>query len=308
MKKRPLKNVAASVRERLSMLRRESGRDYQGLMIQYALERLLHRLSVSSHRERFLLKGAMLFTIWQGAPHRMTRDLDLLGLGDASIGTLVEVFRGICVQSVQDDGMIFDAASVKGTEIRAEARYVGVRITLTALLDSARLPLQIDVGFGDDFRGVPDEVTMPSLLDMPAPQLRAYRRETVIAEKFEAMVTLGLQNSRLKDYFDLWFLGHRFAFDGAVLAASVVGTFARRQTRLPEGIPRGLTSQYSSDPAHLTAWNSFWRKTGIKEEKPSLEAVVQFIVEFLGPVIQAAGSSGKFRGTWAPGGPWQDGG
>jgi len=304
MKNRPLKNVAASVRERLSMLRRESGRDYQGLMVQYALERLLYRLSVSPYRERFLLKGAILFTIWQGAPHRMTRDLDLLGFGEASIETLVRVFREICTHSVDDDGVIFDAASVKGGEIRAEALYVGVRITLTALLDSARLPLQIDVGFGDDFRGIPDEVTMPSLLGMPAARIRAYRRETVIAEKLEAMVTLGLQNSRLKDYFDLWFLGHRFPFDGEALAVSIKGTFARRQTKVPAGLPRGLTAQYSSDPARLAAWNGFWRKTGISGEKPSLEAVVQFIAEFLGPVLHAVQSDGEFHGTWPSSGPW----
>lgn len=150
MKKRPLTNVAASVRARLSVLRQESGRDYQGLMVQYALERLLYRLSVSSHRERFLLKGAMLFTVWQGAPHRMTRDLDLLGFGDASVESLVGVFQEICAQAVEDDGMVFEASSVKGSGIRAQALYVGLRVTLTALLDSARLPLQIDVGFGDD--------------------------------------------------------------------------------------------------------------------------------------------------------------
>lgn len=296
--------MAASVRDRLITIQRQSGRDYQGLMVQYALERLLYRLSVSAHRERFLLKGAMLFTIWQGAPHRMTRDLDLLGFGDPSIADLEAVFRELCTLHVEDDGLTLDAVSVKGSEIRAESLYVGVRLVVMAHLGTARFPLQIDVGFGDDFLGIPEEVSMPSLLDMPEAQLRAYRRETVIAEKLEAVVILGLQNSRLKDYFDFWFLGHRFTFDGEVLASSITGTFSRRGTLVPSTLPRGLSKEYSSDPARVTAWDAFWRKTGSQEEKPSLEMVVEFIATFLGPALIAANRNEHFKGNWHPGGPW----
>ena len=304
--KKPLKNIAASVRDRLSAIQRQSGRDYQGLMVQYALERLLYRLSVSAYRDRFLLKGAMLFTIWQGAPHRMTRDLDLLGFGDPSIASLEAIFRELCTLVIDDDGLTLDAATVKGSEIRAEALYVGVRLILLAHIGSAKFPLQIDVDFGDDFLGIPEEVTMPSLLDMPEAHLRAYRRETVISEKLEAVVTLGLQNSRLKDYFDFWFLGHRFAFEGDVLASSITGTFSRRGTRLPSTLPRGLSAEYSSDPARVAAWDAFWRKAGSREENPSLAIVVQFVAIFLGPPISAANRGEQFKESWRPGGPWRE--
>lgn len=209
---RPITHVAASVRDRLLNLHRQSGTEYLRLMNQYALERMLYRLSVSEHRDGFLLKGAMLFTVWQGAPHRMTKDLDLLGFGDPGVAGLIEKFRSLCALDVPDDGVVFDAGSVTGSEIREDASYPGVRIILKGSLGAARLELQIDIGFGDECRD-PEKVEVLSLLDMEAPRLRAYRRETVIAEKLEAISQLGLRNTRLKDYFDLWFLGTRFGFD-----------------------------------------------------------------------------------------------
>lgn len=304
MKKRTVTNVAASVRQRLSIVQGATGRDYQGLMIQYALERLLYRLSISRHRDLFLVKGAMLFTIWNGSPHRMTRDLDLLGFGDPSISGLEKIFKELAVHAAEDDGIVFDDTSVKGAEIRAEARYTGVRIEMLAGLDSARLALQIDVGFGDDYQGRPEEAVLPSLLDMPAPVLRTYRRETVLAEKLEAIVLLGLQNTRLKDYYDLWFLGHNFAFEGEELSAAIAATFTRRKTRLPPEIPRGLTETYWSDSARIAAWNGFWKKAGTGTDRPPLETVVLFVAGFLGPPLLAASRSEAFNVSWAAGGPW----
>jgi predicted nucleotidyltransferase component of viral defense system len=304
MKKRTLVNVAASVRQHLLAIHRSTGRDYQGLMIQYALERLLYRLSVSTHRDHFLVKGAMLFTIWNGSPHRMTRDLDLLGSGDPDIGRLEAVFKDLARIPVEDDGIAFERDSVRGAEIRAEARYSGVRIEMLARLDSARLPLQIDVGFGDDFLGKTDEVALPSLLGMPAPQIKTYRRETVLAEKLEAIAQLGLLNSRLKDYYDCWFLGLNFGFDGEELSKSIAATFRRRKTILSTDLPRGLTQAYWSDPSRILAWNAFWKKAGTGGERPRLEDVVGFIAEFLAPPLLAAARSESFKRSWSPGGPW----
>jgi predicted nucleotidyltransferase component of viral defense system len=306
MKKRPLVNVAASVRQRLSAIQGKTGRDYQGLMVQYALERLLYRLSVSPHRDHFLVKGAMLFTIWNGSPHRMTRDLDLLGSGDPDIGRLVSIFKDLASLPVEDDGVAFDPDTVRGKDIRAEARYSGCRIEMLARLDSARLQLQIDIGFGDDYLDKADEVTLPSLLGMPAPQFKAYRRETVLAEKLEAMVQLGLLNSRLKDYYDCWFLGRNFPFDGEELSQSIAATFKRRATPLSPDLPRGLGKDYWSDPSRIAAWKAFWKKAGTGEEQPELEHVAGFIAEFLGPPLLAAARSESFAHFWPTGGPWAD--
>jgi len=305
-KDRIITNVSESIRDRLLNLHRSSGTEYQRLMNQYALERLLYRLSVSAHRDGFLLKGAMLFTVWEGAPHRMTKDLDLLGFGDPAVAGLVEKFRGLCALAVADDGLSFDAASVQGGEIREAASYPGVRITMKAMMGAARINLQIDIGFGDDCRE-PEEVVVPSLLDMPAPQLRAYRKETVVAEKLEAIHLLGLQNTRLKDYFDLWFLGSRFDFDGAVLATTIAATFARRGSKFPAGLPRGLSDEFWNDSRQIAAWKAFWRKSDAGSQMPSLEEVARFIGDFVGQPLREAAVPGGWAGKWGKGGPWSTG-
>jgi predicted nucleotidyltransferase component of viral defense system len=305
-KDRIITNVSASIRDRLLNLHRSSGTEYQRLMNQYALERLLYRLSVSAHRDGFLLKGAMLFTVWEGAPHRMTKDLDLLGFGDPAVAGLIEKFRGLCALAVTDDGLSFDAASVQGGEIREAASYPGVRITMKAMMGAARINLQIDIGFGDDCRE-PEEVVVPSLLDMPAPQLRAYRKETVVAEKLEAIHLLGLQNTRLKDYFDLWFLGSRFDFDGAVLATTIAATFARRGSKFPAGLPRGLSDEFWNDSRQIAAWKAFWRKSDAGSQMPSLEEVARFIGDFVGQPLREAAVPGGWAGKWGKGGPWSTG-
>jgi hypothetical protein len=201
-----LKDVAASVRQRLLNLSRERGEDFQLTLIYYALERLLYRLSRSAARERFVLKGAMLFSVWSGAPHRATRDLDLLGKGPNDVGVLVKDFQEICWTPVEDDGLKFLAESVTGEEIRDGKEYEGVRLSFEARLGVARIPIQVDIGFGDVVLPKPVSLEYPTLLDFPAPRLLAYPRETVIAERFQSMVELGIANSRTKDFFDLWSL------------------------------------------------------------------------------------------------------
>ena len=197
------RNVAASIRARLKQQADASKQDFNLTLTRYGLERLLYRLSVSPHAPGFLLKGALLFSLWYDHPHRPTRDADLLGFGPSDIGSVVAAFVQICQVEV-DDGIVFDPASVKGSEIRKDAGYGGVRVDIQARLDGARIALQVDVGFGDAVTPAPQAVSYPVLLhDMPAPRLRAYPKYTVVAEKFHAICLLGMVNTRLKDYFDL---------------------------------------------------------------------------------------------------------
>lgn len=301
-----IKNVAASVRDRLLKISRNAGQEYQTLLVRYGIERLLYRLSISEHRQRFVLKGAQLFTLWHPVPHRITRDLDLLGFGSCEVADLVAVFRDLCTAVVDDDGLIFDSASVTGEPIRAEELYVGVRVSFLGNIGGARIPMQVDVGFGDSLAAPPVEVEFPSLLGMPAPLLRAYRMETTVAEKFDAVLSLGILNSRMKDYFDLWFLSKNFAFDGAQLAASIQSTCARRGHVLYPSAPVGLTEEFWNDASRQAVWNAFWKKSVRIDPKLSLQEVVTFTAEFLLPPMLAAADGNPFISSWKPGGPWKE--
>lgn len=265
-------NVAASVRARLKNRADAKDEDYNLLLTRYGLERLLYRLSVSAHAPNFLLKGALLFQLWHELPHRPTRDADLLGFGDDDIESLVAVFRDVCVVAC-DDGMMFDAESVRGSVIRKQAGYHGARIGIRAMLDGAVLALQVDVGFGDVVTPEALAVTYPVLLeDQPAPRLRAYPRYTVCAEKLQALCLLGMANSRLKDYFDLWVLLREGVLDSTLLARAIAATFARRGTALPTDWPVGLTALFAADAGKQRQWQAFLRKNGL--EAPALADVI----------------------------------
>ena len=229
------KNRAASIRARLKNRSDAAKQDFNLTLTHYGLERLLYRLSVSRHAPNFLLKGALLFKLWYDVPHRPTRDADLLGFGPDDIESVVAVFRDVCVVG-GDDGIAFEAGSVKTAEIRKEAGYGGVRVELHATLDGAQLSLQIDIGFGDVVTPAPETVDYPVLLDdLPAPNLGAYPKYTVVAEKFQALCALGMANSRMKDYFDLWMLLRDRDLDDVELVRAIQATFTRRRTALPEG-------------------------------------------------------------------------
>ena len=293
-----MKNPAASVHARLAQRRTKTGEDYNVLLVRFTLERLLYRLSCSSHREQFVLKGAMLFALWEPALHRVTRDLDLLGFGHPSPERLADIFRELCRVEVEADGVDFDPRSVVCEDIRAQDEYAGIRVKLRAMVGKAVVPLQVDVGFGDALPVAPEEITFPVMLGMAAPKLRAYSRETVVAEKLEAIVKLGMLNSRFKDYFDLHYLAQKFPFEGALLVKSIAGTFARRGTAFPAGLPAGLTPMFGTDPAKIRGWEAFWRKTGPKAAAPTLEAVIKLLVEFLEPPLDAAAKGKTLPGTW----------
>lgn len=268
---KPLTNVAASVRARLLNLARESKRPLDQLLTRYALERLLHRLGRSEYREQYALKGALLVSTWFDSPHRPTRDVDFLGLGDPSIDVLLPRFREIA-SIAADDGLQYEVAALKAELIREDQDYGGVRLRTIATLAGARIPIVIDIGFGDATEPGLEEIDLPALLDMPAPHLLAYPPETVIAEKFEAMVKFGLANSRLKDYYDVWALFATREFDAARLLGAITATFERRGTALPTTTPDALTRTFAADGARKNQWFAFMQN--VEREAPSLDIVV----------------------------------
>jgi Nucleotidyl transferase AbiEii toxin, Type IV TA system len=258
-KDRP-RNMAASVRARLADLARKEHEDFQLVLTRYAIERLLYRLTRTEYATEFVLKGAMLFRLWADQPHRPTRDLDLLGRGDPSVDRLAAVFRAVCGATVEDDGLLFDPAAVTAGKIKEDQEYEGVRVECVVRLGQARIDLQVDVGFGDAITPGPVTVQYPALLDLPAPELAAYPRETVVAEKFQAMVMLGIANSRMKDFFDLWVLARSFAFAGPTLADAIRATFVRRKTPVPAAPPLALTAEFGTDRGKVTQWAAFLKK------------------------------------------------
>jgi predicted nucleotidyltransferase component of viral defense system len=302
---REVKNVAASVRARLLNLAQQSGRDFQLLLTNYALERLLYRLSVSPYRDRFVLKGALLFTVWLEDPFRPTRDLDLLGHGDAETAAIAAVFREILSQTVPGDGLVFDVDGLDATVIREDARYGGIRIETTATLERAWVPVRIDIGFGDVVTPRPAEIDYPTLLDAPAPHLRAYPRETVVAEKLEAIVSLGFPNSRMKDFYDLAMIGRHFEFEGGVLVAAVKATFERRRTGVPVTAPDGLSDEFVAMTETQKRWQGFLARDQLATDAPNFGQCVEEIRRFLLPVLAAASGSRDAPGHWPAGGPWK---
>ena len=298
------RNPAASARDRLLALARDRGEDFQLLLTRYGLERLLYRLSQSRHRDRFVLKGAMLFVLWSDDPHRPTRDVDFLGSGDSSEASLAGVFCDLCAIPCEEDGVTYDPESVRVEPIRDDTEYGGIRVTLVGALAGARIPIQADIGFGDVVTPDTVETTYPTLLGQPAPRLRAYPRETVVAEKYQAIVALGMANSRMKDFYDLWVIARDYEFDGDMLAQAVKNTFTRRRTDLPAETPSGLSASFYGDRQKNTQWKAFLTKTSVAGDEPSLADVCVHLNAFLGPPTQAAREDRTLDTVWHPGGPW----
>lgn len=297
-----VRNISRSVRDRLLNKARAEKLDFNMLLTRYTLERLLYRLSIAEQRDQFLLKGALLFDLWFDIPHRPTRDVDLLGFCSADIPQLESVFRDICRIEVED-GIAFQPESVKGAEIRKEANYAGIRVMLIGVLDSARCSVQIDIGFGDAVVPSPDEINYPVILsDMPEPHLRVYPRYTVVAEKLEALTSLGMQNSRMKDFFDLWVLAKYSDFDGRILARAIAATFERRRTHLPDSIPIGLSDEFINDVQKGKQWQAFLRKNSI--DAMPLATVIADLRGFLLPVLKSIASDNKYGAQWQAGKGW----
>jgi hypothetical protein len=303
MKRDPV-NLPASIAGRLRNIARKKKTNAQLLLRRYAIERLLYRLSLSRHRDWFVLKGAMLFAVWLDDPFRPTQDLDLLGYGENEAAALSETFREICRQEVEADGLVFDAETLTAASIREDQNYGGVHIRTTAHLGRTRIPVQIDIGFGDAVTPAPAEIEFPPLLDTPAPVLKSYPRETVVAEKFQAIVMLGQANSRMKDYYDLAALPRLFPFEGSTLAAAIRATFERRATEIPEKTPVGLSDRFAQDPQKITQWEAFKNREPLSLVTGDLSSVVTEIRAFVMRPAQAALSAADFDAEWRPNGPW----
>ena len=273
------KNTAASVRRRLLNVSRATGEPFDLLLTRYGIERLLFRLGCSRWSHEFVLKGAMLFAIWHEIPMRPTRDLDLLGFGAPEVDRLADSFRSLCTEPVVDDGMTFDPESVNAAPIRATNAYHGVRIRLTATLAGAKIPIQVDVGFGDAIVPDAEEITFPTLLEFPAPAVRAYPIYTVISEKLQALTVLGMANSRMKDYYDLWTLATRAEIRGLILVAAIQATFEQRETPIPKEVPMGLTSEFAADHEKARQWKAFTEKIETDPQNPALDKVVDMLRE-----------------------------
>ena len=256
-------DLAASVRARLLNIAKAEQTDFNSVLVRYALERFLYRLGQSAHADHFVLNGAMPFNLWYAMPHRPTRDVDLLGFGPSDLQSIAQAFREI-VNVVAEDGIVFDAASVRVEEIRKNAGYAGARVIVSAELARARCKTQIDVGFGDAVTPGPVDAVYPVLIaDFAAPHLRTYPVYTVVAEKLHAMVLLGMTNSRLKDYLDLSVLLDREVLDPATLAAAIAATFTRRGTALPTELPIGLSDEFANDQSRQALWVAFLKKNAL---------------------------------------------
>jgi predicted nucleotidyltransferase component of viral defense system len=300
--KMPVANLSASVRQRLLNLATERKEDFGLVLTRYGLERFLYRLSTSPHRDAFVLKGALLLQLWTAETYRPTRDLDLLGRGPSDIN-FRKVFTEVCSQDVEDDGLTFLPDTIRVERIRDEETYEGVRVRVEARLGRVRIPLQIDIGIGDTIVPASEELVYPTLLEFPAPKLHVYSKESVVAEKFEAMVKLGVANSRMKDFYDLWILAQRFEFDSGTLAAAIQSTFKTRRTALTKSSPLALRTEFYELPTKQTQWRAFLRKGGLKADS-SLQEIIEVIREFVMPVVDGVLKGDEENQVWQPGGPW----
>lgn len=297
-------NLPASVLGRLLARSKKTGDDYQTLLTAYVCERFLFRLAASSVRDRFVLKGAMLLRVWSDHPYRMTRDLDLLRRGDGTAEAIRHDIEEVCTTSVEADGLEFDIESIRLEPIRTEDEYAGTRATMRAYCGKARMPLQIDIGVGDAVFPKPELRHYSTLLGMQEPEVFAYARETVIAEKLEATIVLGDRNSRIKDFFDLRYLAETFEFDRKTLAEAVRSTLARRGTPIPPDDPIGLTAAYWDNPTRPPQVRAFARRSGLEAGPETGRAILAVIRPFLIPVLDEVRHGVSREGNWPPGGPW----
>lgn len=261
-----MKDIGASIRARLKNLAKEEGSDFNVLLIRYGLERLLYRIGKSDYASQFLLKGALLFNLWYDMPHRPTRDMDLLGFGNGELNSLKKIFKDVC-SIYEEDGIFFNSSSISVEPIKKEGGYTGARVELMSELSKARIKIQVDIGYGDAVTPGPIDAHYPVLISgMPAPKIQTYPIYSVIAEKLHAIVMLGMANSRLKDYWDLYVLLENEELNKEMLLKAVVATFSRRETLIPIKTPVGLTSEYFQDESRQAMWNTFLRKNGLQLE------------------------------------------
>ncbi|MDF1592693.1 MAG: nucleotidyl transferase AbiEii/AbiGii toxin family protein [Desulfobacterales bacterium] len=299
-----IKNTAASLHQRLINKAKDTARPFNEILQHFAIERFIYRLSKSPHADRFLLKGALMFVAWTGPGSRPTMDIDLLGKIVNSPEVIVAAMRDACETEVESDGIAFHPESVTAARITEGADYEGVRCRVRGVLGNARISLQIDIGFGDVVVPGPCKVAYPSLLDFPPPELNGYTKESTIAEKFQAMVKLGVLNSRMKDFYDIWFLSRTFDFRGDTLAEAIEKTFENRKTIITIN-PTVFDLSFRKDAGKKVQWLGFIRKAKLADAPESFEDVVAAIKAFLDPILTSIVERQRFHGLWTAPGPWR---
>jgi hypothetical protein len=296
-----IKNLPASVRAKLLAHAKDRGEDFNRTLVRYGIERFLFRLSQHVSRDRFILKGAMLFITWPEGAHRPTGDLDMLAHGSPDPAAMRLIIAEICAVQEPSDALLFDSDSIVIEAMREDETYQGVRVAMLAKLENVKIQLQIDVGFGDTVHPEPKRITFPCLLpNMPVPEILAYPPETVIAEKFEAMVRFGEADSRLKDFNDIWAIMKTFEFDMSTLVQAITGTFNRRETVIPNEIPFALTAEFAALAEKQKMWSAFLRRNPPAMLPPEFDALLADLRRFLGPVLTAAAVPDNARGKWDP--------
>ncbi len=301
---RNIKNTAASVHQRLLNKAKEASRPFNELLQHFAIERFIYRLSKSPHADRFILKGALMFKAWRGSASRSTMDIDLLGKIDKRLEVIIAAIKDACGMDVEADGMSFNAETVTATRITEGAEYEGVRVRVQGGLGNARVSLQIDIGFGDVIVPGPSKIVYPALLDFPAPELNGYTMESTIAEKFQAMVKLGILNSRMKDFYDIWILSRTFDFKGETLAEAVEKTFENRNTPVTID-PTAFDPSFAKDGDKKAQWQGFFRKAKLADAPEAFEDVVEAIKMFIHPLVVSLTQERPFRSVWTAPGPWR---
>ena len=297
-------NIAASVHQRLLNKAKESSRPFNELLQYFAIERFIYRLSKSPHADQFILKGALMFSAWCGPESRPTMDIDLLGIIDNQLDTITAVMKDACLIDVEPDGISFNADTVEAVRITEDAEYEGVRVRVHGSLGKARVSIQIDIGFGDVIVPNADSVSYPAILDFPAPELKGYTMESTIAEKFQAMVKLGVLNSRMKDFYDIWFLSRTFDFKGEILGEAIAKTFEKRNT--PVNLKAALFDpSFGVDRDKDVQWRGFIGKAKLIYAPETFEEIVAVVKLFLEPVAMAIVERRSFNSIWTAPGPWR---
>lgn len=303
--KKDVTNIKASIKARLANKAREIDRPFAEVLQYYGMERFLYRFGRSKYADKFVLKGALLFTAWQVPQRRTTLDIDFLGRYDNQVVSIESVMKDVCDVVVEPDGLVFDAKTVQGRKIKEDADYEGVRVKFIGLLQRSRIAMQIDVGFGDVIYPGTRVIDYPVILDLPKPHLNGYPVESVVSEKFEAMVKLGVVNSRMKDFYDVWLIIHQFNFDGLNLTGALKKTFDHRQTDIPNGKPLFVQEIYNEESDRQALWKMFLMKGDIKHAPEKLSTIAKEIEGFLIEPLSALNKRIKFSKEWKPSGPWK---
>lgn len=291
-------NLSASVHQRLLNFSKKHHEEFNLTLSRYAIERFLYRLAVSNYADHFVLKGATLFWVWTGHLYRPTRDIDLLGYGDLPPEKIKHIFLTICALEVEPDGIYFEVESIRLQAIKEGHKYPGTRVTLNGFIGNARIRIQVDIGFGDVVIPATQQINYPGVLDFPSPNLAAYPKEAVIAEKLETMVDRGALNSRMKDFSDIRIMSQQFNFDGKLLAEAIKMTFAHRQTPFPKADPVALTAEYAAQPDTRTQWRTFVMRNRLSGDIPNFVEVIERLREFLLPPFRAVQHGAPFEDTW----------